>query len=367
MDPSKRRLGYFFAVVLFIMFMIKPPIDNPRQGFDITFQIGAILILAAFTIFYVNAWAGAWLAWVVVGAFVSAGMYSDYKILYTAESIEGIRAITSGFLIYVIMVMLQPEEKWILNVFCVLLMLHLICQLVQFLNGCTSPGIMYNPNDGGTFAALCSVAFYRPKWKWFFFLPIASVILARSFGGAIGLSLGAICFGFIQNKWVGILSVIIAMEAIYFYAITVDMPGTTRFEAWKLAAAFSFDNKWFIGTGIGNWKVFFKKMYADGYLNVGRMAFNRLHSTWVEGSVEMGVPFVIFCIGFAVDSIRRFSQKAMLPMIGLAVIFGVGLSNSFFKFNQLNGVVAIVWLAMLEIKLRKNWTHIDNYPAFIKQ
>jgi len=342
--------------------MVKPPIDNPRQGFDITFQIGAVLILAAFTIVYVNAWAGAFLTWVVIGAFVSALLYSDYKVLYTAQSIDAIRAIISGFIIYVIIVLLKPEEKWILNVFCGLLILHLGCQLGQFMNGHQSSGIMYNPNDGGTFAALCSVAFYRPKWRYFLFLPLASVVLAKSFGGFIGIGAGAIVFGFMHGYKIGLTVLILMVVGCVSYAFFVDMPGTIRFKAWDLGITFSFENRWFIGTGAGNWKVFFQKLYADGYLNVGRPTFTRLHSTWIEGFVEMGIPFVILCIGFAGDNIRRFSKEAMIPMIGLAVIFGVGISNSFFKFNQLNGVVAIVWLALLEIKLRsESWLDQKNH------
>lgn len=334
------------------MFMIKPPIDNPRQGFDITFQMGAILILAVFTLAYVNVWSGAFLVWVVVGAFISALFYSDYKILYTAQSIDAIRAITSGFIIYVIIVLLKPDEKWILNVFCILLIIHLFCQVAQFMNGDLSPGIMYNPNDGGTFAALCSVAFYRPKWRNFLFLPLASVIFAKSFGGIVGFSAGLIVYGFMHGYKIGLSLLISTVIVCAIYAFFVDMPGIIRFKAWKLGLDFSFDNRWSIGTGIGNWKIFFKKLYADGYLNIGRKTFNRLHNTWIEGFVEMGVPFVVLCIGFAIDNIQRFTKKAMIPMIGLAVIFGVGISNSFFKFNQLNAVVAIVWLSLLEIQLR---------------
>ncbi len=334
------------------MFMIKPPIDNPRQGFDITFQIGAVLILAAFTLVYVNAWAGAFLAWVVVGAFVSALLYSDYKILYTEQSITAIRAITSGFIIYVIIAMLQPDEKWILNVFCIILFIHLFCQLFQFANGDASPGIMYNPNDAGTFAALSSVAFYRAGWKYLWFIPLVSIIYAKSFGGIIGVGFGVIAFGFMQGYKIGFATLILMIIGSAVYALVVDMPGTNRLEAWKLGLTFSFENKWFIGTGIGNWKVFFKKMYADGYLNVGRKTFNRLHNTWIEGFVEMGVPFVVLCVVYVFDNIKRFTLKATVPMVGLAVIIGVGMSNSFFKFNQLNGVVAIVFLAILQIKLR---------------
>jgi len=334
------------VVVLFLMFFVRPPIENMRQGFDVAFQIGAMLILAAFTFSYVNVWAGAFLAWVVIGSFVSALLYSDFKILYSGQSIAAIQAITSGVIIYVVIVLVRPAEAWVSNMFCILLCIHLFCQLAQFITSSANVGIMYNPNDAGTFAALCSVFFYRKGWAWFWFIPVTSVIYAKSFGGVVGISLGFVVFCFMQNYKIGLGAVVVVTLCGIAFVKLIHFPSTNRFGAWKFGIAFAFDNLWTVGVGAGNWKVYFNKLYSMGYLTEpARKTWIRLHNTWVEGFVEMGVPFAFLCAGYVIDKARKSAS-----LIGIAVIIGVGMSNSFFKLNQLNGVVAIVLLAMLEVR-----------------
>ena len=349
------QIKLFFTAFLFLILIFRPPIENMRQGFALTFQIGSALILAAFITFYINTWAGIFLGWIVIGTCLSSLLYSDFKILYSSQSIEAIRAVTSGFVIYIVIVLVRPDEKWILNMLCVALILHLFCQLAQFVNNSASVGIMYNPNGAGTFAALCSVAFYRPGWCYLFFIPLTSVIYAKSFGGAVGLGCAVVGFGFTQSWRVGFLAILIMTEMACLYALIVDIPSFNRLGAWKFAMVFSFENLWPIGVGTGEWKAYFNKIYDLGYLGgTGRRTWIRLHNTWIEGFVEMGLPFMALCIAFVIDNVRRFTQKATIPMLGLAVIFGVGMSNSFFKFNPLNGLVAIILLSLLTIHTREN-------------
>lgn len=298
-------------------------------------------------------WAGLLLLWAVISTMSAALLFSGGSILITKQSISALWAMMCGLAVYATIVSLKPDEKWILNMLCITLFLHVFCQLSQFLHGKPGVGIMYNPNGSSGFVALSSVAFLRPKWIWFWFVPITGLVYAKSFGGVFGASLVAIVYGGIHGfKFLPGFLVCIGMV---FYAVFIDRPGITRAGCWEFVIPWTFQNHWTTGCGAGNWKVFFWKLYRADILK--DPSWIRIHNTWLEGFTEMGVVFPILIIGFVADNIRRFLKSfpiridLALNFASLGAICGVGFANSFFKFNQLNGLIAIVWLALLETKL----------------
>lgn len=358
---AQTKWGIFFVASLFLLLMYRPPVGIMRQGFNISLHLGALLILAVFLAAKVNLWSGLLLGWAVASAILAALLYSDpagERVICTQQSISALWAIMCGCTIYAVIVLTKPDDKWILNVLCIVLCLHVLCQLVQFMNGKPGVGIMFNPNDSSAFVALCSIAFLRPKWIYLSFIPIIGLILAKSFQGVLGLSFALIVFGWIHgNILFKFLPGALVCIGMILYGIFVDKPGTNRAEIWSFATIWTLENHWYTGCGPGNWKVFFAKFYSQGYLT--DRSWVRIHNEWLEGFVEMGLPYVLLILGFLADNIRRFCKKATLPMTALGAIIGIGLASSFFKFNQLNGIVAIFFLALLEVKLRKG----EEYAA----
>ena len=60
----------------------------------------------------------------------------------------------------------------------------------------------------------------------------------------------------------------------------------------------------------------------------------------------MGVGFIAIVIGYLVGAIKKY--RKVIPMVALIVIIVCSSTNSMFRMNALNAMIAITWLAILE-------------------
>jgi hypothetical protein len=124
----------------------------------------------------------------------------------------------------------------------------------------------------------------------------------------------------------------------------------SRIELWKNALKLSWINQPSIGFGLGNWAAIYPGLIKSGGFAQGWI---RLHNSFVHGFVEMGIAFPLLIIGYIVNIIRRASVKAVLPIAALGSITVAMCSNSLFRMNALNAMIAVIWFAVLENKLRE--------------
>ena len=83
--------------------------------------------------------------------------------------------------------------------------------------------------------------------------------------------------------------------------------------------------------------------------------FQRLHNTFLQNYIEMGVASIIVTLGYYIDIARRMNifNKAIIPISAIAAITGCCIANSVFRMNAINSMFIITWMAILEIELRE--------------
>lgn len=130
----------------------------------------------------------------------------------------------------------------------------------------------------------------------------------------------------------------------------IKPPNFTRWHAWEKAIRLTVANHPIVGFGLGNWQAIYPGLVKANAFPGGWL---RLHSSFVQGVVETGVIFPAIVAGFIVDAWRRYADRAILPAVALAPIAVACATNSMFRMNALNAMIALTWLAILEIRLRE--------------
>ena len=122
-----------------------------------------------------------------------------------------------------------------------------------------------------------------------------------------------------------------------------------RFEMWGIAWDKFKQYPW-LGHGIGQWKTVLHEIY---YLKRETYTWHsRAHNEFIQGAVEMGIPFILICIGYVVDILRRAKKQAVLSLTALIIIIVHSMIS--FPFHiPCTGIIAVSWLAILEIQLRR--------------
>jgi hypothetical protein len=110
------------------------------------------------------------------------------------------------------------------------------------------------------------------------------------------------------------------------------------------------------GCGIGNWKDLAGYMVSAGKISNGCV---RLHNTWVQNLVEIGVGFGILGFAYLWHCLRRLRGVHIAHACGILAMLVVSSTNSLFRMNATNGLIAIALLARLELEMRKVWDDKD--------
>jgi len=114
---------------------------------------------------------------------------------------------------------------------------------------------------------------------------------------------------------------------------------------------YPYKKAWKLGCGLGHWKVIGKQLYNAGQNPTPGLGWSRLHMTWLNGLVEMGAGFGVFLVGYTINLIRRYAKQALIPFTAVIVIIVCGSTNSMFRINAVNAMIAITWLSILEVQL----------------
>jgi len=360
MELSQQRNNYTYMVAAIILLagVVRLPVDSMRALFALSFRLGVIVLFAVFLFENVNRWAGVLLALAVI-----SHLYPAYSI----RSYAAMDGILMGLGLYAFIVLKCSNIEPLLNSICVLTFLMVLFLAIQAF-GIDPYGLLYrvfganrvvagiglmaNRNETSAFLALAAPAFYRPQWVLFIHVIVAGLYFARGFGGAAGFGLGLIVFAFCYGHhfW-PMIALSFALAAWYFY---IDIPGVAirLNKAWTPALGI-YKQHWLFGVGFGNWRIVYTEAVKAGIMDGGWM---RLHNTFIQNTVEMGIGFIAITIGFFISIAKRaFAvglKPAAMPLAALASIIAMMNVNSMFRINAINAMVAVVWLAILEIKLR---------------
>jgi len=377
-----RQHSNFISVVIGLVFftvaIVRLPVPQ-HSGRDFILGLSQLGVLTAFAgvLWTVNKWAALFLALSVVSSSVPT---------LTFESQRALKCVIFGLGWYYI-VYQYGNEKMLMDVICVIAFAHFMATCVQWL-GIRSAfvgqvaGLTYNPNEGSAMFALCFSAFLQDgrfkvfhtaiPYKAYLLIIVAGLAMIGSFGGALAVVIGSVFYACVMGGycWYVLPSVVVLSGLFYLF---IDKPSAgERWTVWQNAFDMYLHKKiifpngkecivpisWKWGCGLGHWETISQKLVQAGIqlLPGNNLAWTRLHNTFLNGLVEMGIGFAVVTIGYLIDTTRQFTKKAIIPFTALVVILVCCSTNSMFRMNAINGMLALTWLAILQKTLRKEKT-----------
>lgn len=370
------------AIVVLAVAIIRLPISDMRAGFEFAFRCGAVFLFAA-ALYEVNKWAGLFLLLALFSHTFPVFYITEFKVIQTRESYLALNWVIVGCGFYALIVFKCAETKYLLTTICIIGLINTLFLIIHWLGG--DPyrlmglssrdvrcGITANPNESGTLMALCLPAFFRgdklikssspwmPRWYWLSPFIILGVVLSKAFGGVLGSSLAIIIFAGIHGHKLWPTALILISSFLYYRY--VDQPNIDRrLYIWHKALSICTNSNPIIGCGLGNWKLVNRGLEEAGQYT-GPLGWIRLHNSFIQGYVEMGVGFIVVIFGYLGDiamRARRNFREIALPLSALGAVAGTMTANSVFRMNAINAMIIITWLAILEIKL-KNGKEVFN-------
>jgi hypothetical protein len=220
-------------------------------------------------------------------------------------------------------------------------------------------GLLANVNETSAFLAFCFPAFLRGKWKYFLWVPVLGIVWTRASMGYVSLIAGVmffISFAYDRkyfNARVGFWFSVLLVGTIAVYFQFVDPPGVERFWVWKIGLT-KFTQHWIFGSGIGHWKIVFKKPMVTG------TRWMTAHNEFVQGLFEMGVPFIICIIGYYVGIVRGYAKDNLIPLTAIVIISVNAFGNFCFHIAPL-AMVAVTWIAIADIYIKESNDGVKFY------
>ena len=344
---SVKTLAAVIAMIFFFAAILRLPGLTPANYRLYMIGLFNLMILFSFVCFLwviVNKW---------VALFLLLAIVSRGFPLPTEVAAETFEYIVYGIIWYcVVFFTARHVPDYYLDALCVIALANTMALIVQHLPirswyvGVPS-GLMSNPNETSTCLAMCLPACFRPGRTWFIPVVLTGLVLSKSFGGVLAASFGLIFFGYMQGGIV-ITTTLVLAGLVGFY-LFIDKPATVeRLEPWQRALEL-YPQRWLMGCGLGHWKVAFVELAKAGQFPQG---YVRLHNTFIQGMMEMGIGFAVIVVGYLVDTIRRFNRGDVLPAMALVAIIVCSSVNSMFRMNAINAGIAVMWLGVLEASLR---------------
>ena len=352
----KRNLLLLTVCSLIILIVYRLPVipGQTRYSMEILFRMAISIILAG-AVWSVNRH---------VSAFLGLALFSQFYPIFDSGSARAFYNVMCGVVLYYIIV--SRGEKWtesLMDMMCIVALVNVVFALIQVCGyyplwdnaGGAIIGLMENQNSLSALLALCFPAFLRRRWKVLSLLVIAGLFAAKSSGGVLAVVIGS-CFYFIitakerkQLYPIGICLVLITGIFTIFFDQSTSV--YTRCDVWSRGFGL-FTEHWVFGCGIGRWKTEFIAVVIHRGFPEG---FIRLHSTVLQSMVEMGIGFVIILAGYLINIARR-SWKNLIPMAipltALIIILANGSVNFLIRIAP-NAALVIVWLAVIELSLRR--------------
>ncbi len=352
----KRNLLLLAVCSLIILIIYRFPTGSGqvRYSMELAFRAMIAVILMGAT----------WRANKYVASFLGLALFSQFYPMFGSESARAFYNVLCGVVLYTVIVMYGKD--WVnslMDMMCVVALANVSLALLQVCNihlvwqnsGTAITGLMENPNSLSALLALCFPAFLRDKWKYLGPLVIFGLFASGSSGGLIAVIIG-LTFYFIvtQNNRKQLYPIIMGLIIISgMFIIFFDTHTSTdiRLNVWSQAWAL-FREQWLFGCGLGRWKTEF--IYVVVYRGFPE-GFVRLHSTILQTLLEMGIGFAIILAGYLINIGRRSWGKLMplaIPLTALFIIMANGSVNFLIRIAP-NAALVIVWLAVVELNLRR--------------
>lgn len=359
---NRLNITYLVVAIFSIIAVVRLPVGQEmRPLFVFMVRVGVVFLFSIYLMEKVNLWVGLFLILALFSHSMPWFSLTNGAHIQTQESYVALNSVAMGCLLYFILTKSDLNYNIILNMMCVLALINIVFVALQRLNidpypligikgNCSPTGLMSNQNELSAFLAICTPAFFRNKWFWF--LPIVAVglFLAGSLNGVLGASLATFVFlMFHEYKFIGFIALFIGVGVFLLNDdfIQNSQSISQRLYIWKKALYLSFKNQPFLGFGLGNWLNVNEVIAKAGDYKDGLM-YTRVHNTFIQGFVEMGVGFIVVLIGYAFSLIKQINRKNILPLSALGAIIVCCSTNSLFRMNAINGMFVILWLTMFK-------------------
>jgi len=348
-SPSRGNLiGFCVAAALIGMAFIRFPVPDGsfRAMFRMIAESVVLFSIAGVVAYRVNLWVGAFMALVVASW---AFQVHHGRVSYLARDYF---LIMSAWLVFVWWAVRQGGNvsEWIMNAIAVIALLNVFFLAFQWFGStwagminCSEMkhpiGLMANKNETGALIAMAFPAFCRKRWVYLLPAVIVGLVLARTSTPVLAVGAGLVVWAGIKgHRFFPLLALLLGMilyielwDSEYLFLDTVQ----ARLDIWLLGYDKFFYHPLF-GAGIGHWPLATNQLHA--------------HNDFWQLTFEMGVLVPVIAIGYAVNVMRRFSQEAVLPLIGVVIV----AVCSFFSFTAhvaTTAIVAATWMALLENSL----------------
>ena len=336
----------WMAVILAGASILRVPCDDIRLSFVLVFEIGITAGLAVL-LWRHNKW---------IALFLLMSIFSRMWPFYDRYSYVAFINILFGVLWYFLVVSTSDFRRvhFMFNAMCVIALANVVMLMLQQFNvdpiftpvmGNDDPpvGLMSNKNMASALLAFTFPAFMRPRWKWLIPVIIGGLLMTKSTGGPIALAAGLVFYSLVRGK--ALLWLAMALCLVLGYVAFVDMPVffNARLDSWMQAWGY-YKQHWMLGSGLGHWKVVFKR-----FLLTGTMWWTTAHNEYLQMAFEMGAGFVILLAGYVQNAIRTFRPQALLPAVALVIIAANSMVNFGFHVAT-TAMIAVTWMALYDVQ-----------------
>ena len=343
MNINHKPIATVIGLMLFMVAITRFPVaqGHGRDFLVGLFQIGILIVF--FTVL--------WKINRLIALFLLLAVVSRTVPTITLESQHALKMVLYGLGWYYF-VYKYANSKLLMDVMCVIAFAHFMATTVQYFKipsiftGAVC-GLTYNPNEGSAMLALCFPAFLQKGRKRYLPIILTGLVMIGSFGGVLAVAVGTLFYiCMLGYYWYAIIPI---MFAILSWVFIKSPDYKNRINAW-VDFLNIYKNNWTWGFGLGHWETVSIALNKAGKIT----GWTRTHNSFINGLVEMGIGFGIIVVIYVADLFRRYTKKALIPFTALIVILICCSTNSMFRMNAVNAMLALTWLAILEKQLHES-------------
>lgn len=336
------------AVILILVCVFRLPARDVRMSFILLFEYGAMLALSLW-IWRENKW---------LSMFLILCLYSSLWPHYDKYTFLTLHDIFLGVIWYMIIVRaMNGKEDILLDAICIVALANVVFLIMQTCGfdpifkpidpklSAVNVGLQGNKNETAAMLAFCFPAFLREKWWKVAPLVVLGQFLAATSLGMIAMAAGGLFFATIKGYWK--IGLMVTVGVVGAFLLLADTPTYSHrmnvlTQGWDL-----FLQRPFRGGGIGHWQLFSQRLLQtpDGW-------YKYAHCEFLQALFEMGALFGVILIGYAVNIFRRYNRHAALSLAAVVTI-AINSMGHFGFHIATTALVAVTWMAILEIKLRE--------------
>lgn len=335
--------------------------------------IASIMMFGVHKMGTANPWVAMFLLAAVASHFFSQykppsiGLVLNRKLIFSPSTLT-FYTILLGVAWYCMIVMTFTSEtiRWLLDAMCVIALANVAFIYMQGFgydpvntSSAQPLGLTPNTNCASALLAFCMPAFLpwgaqeQRSW-WCCGLPFLflAMVITTGKGGMVAAGCG-IFFWSMANasiEWKVIAySCLVASLLLLSESESARSSFDARYRIWVIAAE-KFKQHSGLGYGPGQWQTVLHEEY---FIRKAMSTWHaRAHNEFAQCAVEFGSSFMGFCVGYFGDLLTRVKKHALIPLTALVIIVVNSMVN--FPFHvPCTGMIAVTWLAILEVQLRE--------------